>query len=163
MIPNAAKAQVANRYAHSFRIQALPIDFPTITQSSPPQSSVNRSSRCILRTITTSPTVTIANNANPNQPNTIAVTPTPLATLPFAKSCVICDAETAATCCHNTVMSTNTEEMKMRASAICVTGREGNGFTSTSLPVRASRSSCQPGNVARRRKVMKARTRAAML
>ena len=51
----------------------------------------------------------------------------------------------------------------MRASATCETGREGKGLMSMSEPVRASRSSCQPGKVARMRKVMKARTMATML
>lgn len=51
----------------------------------------------------------------------------------------------------------------MRASATCETGREGKGLTSTSEPVRASRSSCQPGKVARRMKVMKARIMATIL
>jgi hypothetical protein len=53
--------------------------------------------------------------------------------------------------------------MKMRARATCETGREGNGLMSMSEPVRASRSSCQPGKVARRRKVTKARIIATML
>ena len=51
----------------------------------------------------------------------------------------------------------------MSASATCETGREGKGLMSMSEPVRASRSSCQPGKVARRRKVMKARMIATML
>jgi len=61
-------------------------------------SSNNR----ILNIITTSPIVTITNNANPNQPNIIAVAPTPLFTLPFPKSCAICAAATEAVCCHST-------------------------------------------------------------
>ncbi len=55
------------------------------------------------------------------------------------------------------------EAMKIRASATWETGREGKGLMSMSEPVRASRSSCQPGKVARRRKVMKARIMATML
>ena len=54
------------------------------------------------------------------------------------------------------------EAMKIRARATCETGREGKGLTSRSEP-RSSVSSCQPGNVARRIKVMKARTMATML
>lgn len=53
--------------------------------------------------------------------------------------------------------------MKIRARATCETGREGNGLMSMSEPVRASRSSCHPGKVARRRKVTKARMMATML
>jgi hypothetical protein len=66
-------------------------------------------------------------------------------------------------CCHNTLTRTKTEAMKIRASATCETGREGKGLMSMSEPVRASRSSCHPGKVARRRKVMNARTMATML
>jgi hypothetical protein len=51
----------------------------------------------------------------------------------------------------------------MSARATCDTGREGKGLMSMSEPVRASRSSCQPGKVARRRKVTKARIMATML
>jgi hypothetical protein len=53
--------------------------------------------------------------------------------------------------------------MKIKARATCETGREGKGLMSMSEPVRASRSSCQPGKVARRRKVTKARIMATML
>jgi hypothetical protein len=51
----------------------------------------------------------------------------------------------------------------MSARATCDTGREGKGLMSMSEPVRASRSSCQPGKVARRRKVTKARIMATIL
>lgn len=117
----------------------------------------------MLKIITSNPTVTMMSNAKPNQPNTIALVPTPLFTLPFPKSCATCAAATEAVCCHNTLTRTNTDAVKMIASAICVTGREGKGLMSMSEPVRASRSSCQPGKVARRTKVMKARTMATML
>lgn len=53
--------------------------------------------------------------------------------------------------------------MKTSASAACETGRDGNGLTSTSEPVCAFSSSCQPGNVARRMKVMKAKMMATIL
>lgn len=53
--------------------------------------------------------------------------------------------------------------MKIRARATCETGLEGKGLMSMSEPVRASRSSCQPGKVARRRKVTKARMMATIL
>ena len=117
----------------------------------------------MLKIIINNPTVTMMSNAKPNQPNTIAVVPTPLFTLPLPKSAAICAAATEAVCCHKTLTSTKTEAMKMRARATCETGREGKGLMSMSEPVRASRSSCQPGKVARRRKVMKARTMATML
>ncbi len=107
--------------------------------------------------------VTTINSANPNQPSTIALVPTPLRTLPLPKSCATCAAATEAVCCHSTLTSTKMEAMKMRASATWETGREGKGLMSMSEPVRASRSSCQPGKVARRRKVMKARIMATML
>ncbi len=113
--------------------------------------------------MTKSPIVTIINNANPNHPNTIALVPTPLLTLPFPKSCATCAAATDAVCCQRTLTSTKMEEMKMRARAACETGREGKGLMSTSEPVRASRSSCQPGKVASMRKTTKARTMATML
>jgi hypothetical protein len=72
-------------------------------------------------------------------------------------------AATEAVCCHRTLTRTKMEEMKMRARATWETGREGKGLTSTSEPVWRSRSSCQPGKVARRMKVMKARIMATML
>jgi hypothetical protein len=56
--------------------------------------------------------------------------------------------------------------MNMIARDIWLTGREGNGFTSTSSsePCEDSRSSvCQPGKVASRRRHMKAKTTATML
>lgn len=129
----------------------------------PHHSSVNLSNRCILKIITNSPTVTMMSKLNPNQPNTIALVPTPLLTFPFPKSCAICAAATEAVCCHSTLTRTKMEAMKIRARATCETGREGKGLMSMSEPVRASCSSCQPGKVARRRKVTKARTMATML
>jgi len=113
--------------------------------------------------MTSRPIVTNMNNANPNQPSTIAAVPTPLFTLPFPKSWAICEAATDAVCCHNTDTRTKIEAMKMSASATCETGRDGNGLTSISDPVLPSCSSCHPGNVARSRKVMKARTMAMIL
>lgn len=126
-------------------------------------SSVNLSNKCILKIITNNPIVTMISSAKPNQPSTIALVPTPLLTDPFPKSCATCAAATEAVCCHSTLTNTNIEAMKINARATCDTGREGKGLISMSEPVRASCSSCQPGNVARRRKVMKARTIAMML
>lgn len=126
-------------------------------------SSVRRSNRWMLRIMTSNPIVTMMNSANANQPNTIALVPTPLRTLPFPKSWAICAAATDAVCCHKTETRTKIDAMKMRARATCETGRDGNGLMSMSDPVRASRSSCHPGKVARRRKVTKARIMATML
>ena len=117
----------------------------------------------MLRIMTSKPTVTMISKAKPNQPSTMALVPTPLLTLPFPKSCATCAAATEAVCCHSTLTSTKMEAMKMSARATCETGREGKGLMSMSEPVRASCSSCQPGKVARRRKVTKARTMATML
>ncbi len=50
----------------------------------------------------------------------------------------------------------------MMARDIWETGREGKGFTSTELPSSVS-DWCQPGKVARRMKVMKAKIRAMIL
>lgn len=111
--------------------------------------------------MTNKPNVTMTSNPNPNQPRIIAVVPTPLLTLPLPRSWTIVDAATAAVCCHMMLTSTNTEAMKMVASATWLTGREGKGFTSVSEP--PSDSVCQPGKVARRRKVRKARTMATIL
>ena len=72
-------------------------------------------------------------------------------------------AATDAVCCHNTDTSTKMDAMKISARAIWLTGREGNGLTSTSEPVELSRSSCQPGNVASRTKVTKASIMATIL
>ncbi|KAB8659307.1 hypothetical protein FH972_026196 [Carpinus fangiana] len=106
----------------------------------------------MLRIMTSKPIVTTTKSPKPNQPRTMAVVPTPLFTLPLPKSCAICAAATDAVCCQSTLTSTKMEEMKMRASAACETGREGNGLTSTSEPVLGSGSSCQPGKVASRMK-----------
>jgi hypothetical protein len=126
-------------------------------------SSVKRSSKWMLRIITSNPIVTMMKSAKANHPSTIALVPTPLRTLPLPKSCAICAAATDAVCCHKTDTRTKIEAMKIRARATCETGREGKGLMSMSEPVRASRSSCQPGKVARRRKVTKARMMATML
>jgi hypothetical protein len=112
--------------------------------------------------MTNSPIVTMNNNANPNHPSTIAVVPTPLNTLPFPRSWAIIEAATEAVCCHRTETRINIEAMKIIARAIWETGREGNGFTSRSLP-EASSSSCHPGKVARSRRQMNANMIATML
>lgn len=52
--------------------------------------------------------------------------------------------------------------MKTNANAACETGRDGNGLTSTSEPSWRD-SVCQPGKVARRMNVMKAKTIAMIL
>jgi hypothetical protein len=92
----------------------------------------------------------------------MAEVPTPLFTLPLPISWAIVLAATEAVCCHNTDTRTNTVETKIKARAACETGREGKGLTSTSEPD-SSRSSCQPGNVARRIKQKKARIMATIL
>lgn len=102
------------------------------------------------------------NSAKPNHPRIMAAVPTPLFTLPLPKSWAIVLAPTDAVCCHKTETSTKTEATKMSARATWETGREGNGLTSRSEPS-SSRSSCQPGNVARRRKQTNARTMATIL
>jgi hypothetical protein len=106
--------------------------------------------------------VTMISSANENHPSTIAEVPTPLLTLPFPRSWAIIDAATDAVCCHNTETRTKIEAMKMMASAIWETGREGKGLTSRSLPWSSS-SSCQPGNVASSRRQMNANTMATIL
>jgi len=78
------------------------------------------------------------------------------------KSCAMTDAATEAVCCHRTETRTKMDEMKMMARAICETGREGKGLTSRSEPSESS-SSCQPGNVASRRRQRKAKMMAMML
>jgi len=125
-------------------------------------SSTNSSSSLILNIITNSPIVTTMNRANENHPSTMAVVPTPLWTLPFPRSWAIVLAATDAVCCHSTLTRTNTEAIKMRASADWDTGREGKGLTSRSEP-RSSISSCQPGKVARRMKQTNARMMATIL
>lgn len=82
------------------------------------QSSASSCITLILKIITRSPIVTMMSNENPNHPSTIAAVPTPLDTLPFARSCAMIDAATDAVCCHNTETSTKMEAMKMIASAI---------------------------------------------
>ena len=81
------------------------------------QSSVNLSSKWMLKIMTNNPIVTIINSANPNQPNTRALVPTPLLTLPVPKSWAICAPATEAVCCQRTLTRTKIEAMKMSASA----------------------------------------------
>lgn len=57
-------------------------------------------------------------SANPNQPNTIAVTPTPVDTEPFSKFSAIVAAATLAVCCHRTDTRTKMAATKTTASAI---------------------------------------------
>ena len=116
----------------------------------------------MLKIITSNPIVTMISNEKPIQPSTIAAVPTPLWTLPFPRSCAIVLAATEAVCCQRTLTRTNTEATKIKASAICETGRDGNGLTSRSEP-RSSVSSCQPGKVARRMKHTNARMMATIL
>lgn len=116
----------------------------------------------MLKMMSKRPNVTTTSKPKPNQPRIMATVPTPLLTLPLPRSCTIVDAATAAVCCHMMLTSTKTDEMKMVARAAWETAREGNGFTSVSEPP-AVVSVCQPGKVARRRKVRKARTMATML
>lgn len=106
--------------------------------------------------------VTMISSVNENQPITMALVPTPLLTTPFPKSCAMTDAATDAVCCQRTETRTKMEAMKMMASAICETGREGNGLTSRSDPSESS-SSCHPGKVARRSRQIKAKMMAMML
>lgn len=125
-------------------------------------SSVILSKSCMVNIMTSNPSVTTTSNANPNQPNIMAVVPTPLLTLPLPKSRTTVDAATAAVCCHMTLTSTKTDAMKTVARANCDTGREGTRRTSTSEPSELVLV-CQPGKVARMTKVKKARTMATIL
>jgi len=125
------------------------------------QSIIDAKTR-ILNIITSRPIVTMIKSVKLNQPITIADVPTPDNTLPLPKSCAIMLAATDAVCCHNTDTNTKIEAMKMIASAIWLTGRLGKGLTSRSEPSLSS-SSCHPGNVARRRRQMKANIVAMIL
>lgn len=116
----------------------------------------------ILSIMTSRPMVTMMSSVNENQPMTMALVPTPLLTDPLPKSWAITDAATEAVCCHSTDTSTKMDAMKMMASAICETGRDGNGLTSRSEPSESS-SSCHPGKVARSRKHRNAKMMAMML
>ena len=136
--------------------------FELLPPQPPTQSSVSRSSKLILNIMTNNPIVTMISNAKLNHPSTIAAVPTPLFTLPLPRSWAMVLAATDAVCCHSTDTRTNTEEMKMQASAICETKRDGKGLTSLSEPW-SSVSSCQPGKVARRMKQANAMTTAAIL
>lgn len=57
--------------------------------------------------------------------------------------------DVAAACCQVAAVSENRVDKVMHTAQIPETFREGNGLTSTILPVAPSISSCQPGNVAR--------------
>ena len=126
-------------------------------------SSAIRFSSWMLSIMTSSPIVTTTSSPKPNQPSIMAVVPTPLLTLPLPRSCAMMDAATDAVCCQSTLTSTNIEAMMIIASATCDTARLGNGFTSTSDPVRGSDSACHPGKVARSTKVTKAKMMATIL
>lgn len=106
--------------------------------------------------------MTMISNVKLNQPMTMADVPTPAKTLPFAKSWAMMLAATDAVCCHKTDTSTNMDAMKMMASATWLTGLLGKGLTSRSEPSLSS-SSCQPGNVASRRRQIKAKMMAMIL
>ena len=69
----------------------------------------------MLKIMTSSPIVTTINKANPNQPSTMAVVPTPLSTLPLPRSCAIIEAATDAVCCQRTETRMKMEETKMMA------------------------------------------------
>jgi hypothetical protein len=112
--------------------------------------------------MTSKPIVTMINSVKLNQPKTMAVVPTPLLTLPLPRSWAMMEAATEAVCCQRTETRTKIEAMKMMASAIWETAREGKGLTSRSEPWSSS-SSCQPGKVARRRRQMNAKTMATIL
>lgn len=116
----------------------------------------------MLRIITSNPIVTMMSSVKLNQPMTMAEVPTPDNTLPFPKSWAMMLAATDAVCCHSTDTSTKMEAMKMMARAIWLTGRLGKGLTSRSEPSLSS-SSCQPGNVARSSRQMKAKMMAMIL
>ena len=115
-----------------------------------------------VRTMTSSPIVTMISSAKPNQPNTMAALPTPLLTEPFPRSCAIVLAATDAVCCHSTETNTKMDATKMIDRASCETKRDGNGRTSRSSPS-SSISRCQLGNVARRMRQTKAKIMAMML
>lgn len=127
------------------------------------QPSVSLSRTMMLKIMTSRPMVTIMSSTKPNQPRTMEAVPTPDLMLPLPRSCETVAAATEAVCCQSTDTSTKMDEMKIRASATCETGRDGKGLTSTSEPVVASSSWCQPGKVASRMKVMKARMMATIL
>ena len=117
----------------------------------------------MLRIMTSNAMVTMMKSAKLNQPSTIALAPTPLFTDPFPKSDATCAAATDAVCCHSTETRIKIDAMKISATATCDTARDGKGLMSMSLPVAASRSWCQPGKVARRRNVTKAKMMATIL
>ena len=82
-------------------------------------AQLNASCRtAMLNIMTSNPIVTMISRANPNQPRTIAVVPTPLSTLPFPRSCAIMEAATDAVCCQRTETRTKIDETKMMARAI---------------------------------------------
>ena len=94
--------------------------------------------------MTRRPIVTIISSANPNHPNTIAVTPTPVSTLPFPMVSAIVAAATLAVCCQSTLTSTKIAATNMMASEICETARLGRRRTLGP----SGYSSSYPGNVA---------------
>jgi hypothetical protein len=75
-------------------------------------------STLILRIMMRRPIVTTIRSANENQPNTMALVPTPLLTAPLPKSWAITEAATDAVCCQSTETRTKMAEMKIRARAI---------------------------------------------
>lgn len=97
-----------------------------------------------------------------NHPSTIAAVPTCPETAPYVSVSAIDAVELLFICCQSTETKTNPNERLIIPKATCETGREGNGFTSTSDPP-SFISECHPGNVDRSRKHPKARTIAIYL
>ncbi len=124
--------------------------------------SAMSSNNLMLNIITSSPMLTMISSAKLNQPSTMAVVPTPLSTLPFAKSCAMIEAATEAVCCHRTDTRTKIEATKIRASATCETALDGKDFVSRTDPS-SSTVSCHEGNESRRRKQKKAKITATIL
>lgn len=99
------------------------------------------------------PMTGIITNVTAIHPKAIAALPVWVIVRPYVRCRVTVDAVLAPTCCQNADTQPKAHPSPRAANATIDTGRDGKGFTSRTESSSSS-SSCHPGNVARRRKVM---------
>lgn len=106
----------------------------------------------MLTIITIIPRNTRTTNEKDIQASAIAAEPRWHERYPCVVDAMTEAAEAAATCCHMAAVRRNKDAIPSRNMHVTDTGLDGKGLISTSDPVCASRSSCQPGKVANPRK-----------
>lgn len=101
--------------------------------------------------------VASAKSPAPSHPKAIAAAPTCADTVPYVKASTMETVAPAERCCQKADRKAKSVAMSMQASAMLVMGRDGNGFTSRSLPSEFS-SVCQAGNVSNNEIAKRAKT-----